>query len=76
MKQELWLGNEELVPLYEETLIQAGYHTFKLPRTNNKGDGECIHTYSLTFIVPGFCAPTYLDHTPDTLNGKLWGQNV
>ena len=57
LKQELWLGNEELVQLYEETLIQAGYHTFKLPRTNNKGDGECIHMCSLSFIVPGCVHP-------------------
>lgn len=37
--QEFWLGNHELVHLYEENLCKAGYHTYKLARTNNRGDG-------------------------------------
>ncbi|XP_078441712.1 calcium-binding endonuclease/exonuclease/phosphatase family isoform X2 [Wolffia australiana] len=37
--QEVWVGNEELVGLYEKTLEDAGYVCFKLARTNNKGDG-------------------------------------
>lgn len=35
--QEFWLGNEELVRLYEDTL--ARYQTYKLARTNGRGDG-------------------------------------
>lgn len=37
--QELWVGNEELVNLYEKRFGDAGYLTFKLGRTNNRGDG-------------------------------------
>ncbi|KAJ7965214.1 Calcium-binding endonuclease/exonuclease/phosphatase family [Quillaja saponaria] len=37
--QEFWVGNEELVNLYEKRLGDAGYITFKLGRPNNRGDG-------------------------------------
>ncbi|GLT79855.1 hypothetical protein SLA2020_513270 [Shorea laevis] len=37
--QEFWVGNEELVHMYRERLGDAGYDTFKLARTNNRGDG-------------------------------------
>jgi len=37
--QELWVGNEELVNMYENRLGDAGYIHFKLGRTNNRGDG-------------------------------------
>ncbi|XP_020577897.1 uncharacterized calcium-binding protein At1g02270 [Phalaenopsis equestris] len=37
--QEVWLGNDELVEMYEKRLGDAGYTSFKLPRTNNRGDG-------------------------------------
>ncbi|XP_022757657.1 uncharacterized calcium-binding protein At1g02270-like isoform X2 [Durio zibethinus] len=37
--QEFWVGNEELVHMYEERLGAAGYDTLKLARTNNRGDG-------------------------------------
>lgn len=37
--QEFWVGNEELVNLYETRLSDAGYLTFQLARTNNRGDG-------------------------------------
>ncbi|XP_047156708.1 uncharacterized calcium-binding protein At1g02270-like isoform X2 [Vigna umbellata] len=37
--QEFWVGNEELVHMYEERLGDAGYNLFKLGRTNNRGDG-------------------------------------
>ncbi|WOL07105.1 hypothetical protein Cni_G15842 [Canna indica] len=37
--QEVWLGNEELVDMYERRLGDAGYISFKLARTNNRGDG-------------------------------------
>ncbi|CAL5367828.1 unnamed protein product [Camellia sinensis] len=37
--QEFWVGNEELVDMYERRLGDAGYITFKLARTNNRGDG-------------------------------------
>ncbi|PPR90172.1 hypothetical protein GOBAR_AA30519 [Gossypium barbadense] len=36
--QEFWVGNEELVHMFEERLSAAGYKTFKLARTNNRGD--------------------------------------
>lgn len=39
LQQEVWVGNEELVGLYEKTLDDAGYVSFKLARTNNRGDG-------------------------------------
>lgn len=37
--QEVWLGNEELVDMYEKRLGDAGYVSLKLARTNNRGDG-------------------------------------
>ncbi|XP_064976840.1 uncharacterized calcium-binding protein At1g02270-like isoform X2 [Musa acuminata AAA Group] len=37
--QEVWLGNDELVDMYEKRLGDAGYVSFKLARTNNRGDG-------------------------------------
>jgi exonuclease III len=37
--QEFWVGNEELVDVYEKRLGAAGYMSFKLGRTNNRGDG-------------------------------------
>ncbi|KAK9093693.1 hypothetical protein Scep_025162 [Stephania cephalantha] len=38
-KEEFWVGNEELVQIYEKGLGDAGYTNFKLARTNNRGDG-------------------------------------
>ncbi|XP_022762805.1 uncharacterized calcium-binding protein At1g02270-like isoform X2 [Durio zibethinus] len=37
--QEFWVGNEELVNMYEKRLGDARYLNFKLGRTNNRGDG-------------------------------------
>ncbi|KAK2972805.1 hypothetical protein RJ640_028333 [Escallonia rubra] len=37
--QEFWVGNEELVNMYKKRLGDAGYVSFKLARTNNRGDG-------------------------------------
>ncbi|XP_027109932.1 uncharacterized calcium-binding protein At1g02270 [Coffea eugenioides] len=37
--QEFWVGNEELVNIYNKRLGAAGYTIFKLARTNNRGDG-------------------------------------
>ncbi|MCD7461379.1 hypothetical protein HAX54_046006 [Datura stramonium] len=37
--QEFWVGNEELVGMYDQRLEDAGYINFKLARTNNRGDG-------------------------------------
>ncbi|CAL8128232.1 unnamed protein product [Prunus armeniaca] len=37
--QEFWVGNEELVKIYEKRLGDAGYVNFQLARTNNRGDG-------------------------------------
>lgn len=37
--QEFWVGNEELVNIYDKRLGDAGYIHFKLARTNNRGDG-------------------------------------
>lgn len=37
--QEFWLGCEELTHLYDENLRKADYLTYKLARTNSRGDG-------------------------------------
>ncbi|KAL2226868.1 UNVERIFIED_CONTAM: putative calcium-binding protein [Sesamum indicum] len=37
--QEFWVGNEEMVSIYDKRLGDAGYTNFKLARTNNRGDG-------------------------------------
>ncbi|KAJ6679939.1 ENDONUCLEASE/EXONUCLEASE/PHOSPHATASE FAMILY PROTEIN [Salix purpurea] len=37
--QEFWVDNEELVHMYQQRLGDAGYVTFQLARTNNRGDG-------------------------------------
>ncbi|CAH8336762.1 unnamed protein product [Eruca vesicaria subsp. sativa] len=37
--QEVWVGNEELVNMYNDRLGSAGYSIFHLPRTNRRGDG-------------------------------------
>lgn len=47
MKQEFWVGNEELVNIYEKRLGAAGYTSFKLGRTNNRGDGKVSLSYSI-----------------------------
>ncbi|CAI7829802.1 unnamed protein product [Closterium sp. NIES-53] len=38
--QECWLSHPEWVRLFDSSLGAAGYRTLKLPRTNNRGDGE------------------------------------
>jgi hypothetical protein len=42
LSQEVWLGNDELVNMYEKRLGDANYMLFKLARTNNRGDGELL----------------------------------
>ncbi|KVI10085.1 EF-hand-like domain-containing protein [Cynara cardunculus var. scolymus] len=37
--QEFWVGNDELVNMYDTRLSDAGYINFRLARTNNRGDG-------------------------------------
>lgn len=37
--QEFWVGNEELVRMYEKRLGDASYKTYILARTNSRGDG-------------------------------------
>ncbi|MCO5561724.1 hypothetical protein L7F22_015347 [Adiantum nelumboides] len=37
--QEFWLKNEELARLFDHSLGCSGYSTYKLARTNNRGDG-------------------------------------
>lgn len=37
--KEFWVGNEELVRIFERRLGDAGYKTYILARTNNRGDG-------------------------------------
>lgn len=49
--QEFWVGNEELVDMYEKRLSDAGYLNFKLPRTNNRGDGVSISFFLFFFSV-------------------------
>lgn len=49
--QEVWLGNEELVEMYERRLGDAGYISLKLARTNNRGDGTFLFL-SLVLELP------------------------
>lgn len=49
--QEFWVGNEELVDLYDKALGEAGYITFKLARTNNRGDGKTLDLTSAIFFL-------------------------
>lgn len=49
--QEFWMGNEELVNMYEKRLGDAGYITFKLARTNNRGDGLLTAVHKDKFKV-------------------------
>ncbi|GLJ53494.1 hypothetical protein SUGI_1141330 [Cryptomeria japonica] len=37
--QEFWVGNEELVEMYERDLKNKGYAIYKLGRPKNRGDG-------------------------------------
>lgn len=60
--QEFWVGNEELVHMYEERLGDAGYHLFKLARTNNRGDGlltaidtECLRVVDYRELLFNDC---------------------
>ncbi|KAK7275935.1 hypothetical protein RIF29_17062 [Crotalaria pallida] len=52
--QEFWVGNEELVNLYEKRLGDAGYISFKLGRTNNRGDGLLIAVQKENFKVVNY----------------------
>ncbi|KAK7321325.1 hypothetical protein VNO77_31852 [Canavalia gladiata] len=52
--QEFWVGNEELVNLYEKRLSDAGYINFKLGRTNNRGDGLLIAVQKEYFTVVNY----------------------
>ncbi|KAL1565478.1 hypothetical protein AAHA92_07690 [Salvia divinorum] len=49
--QEFWVGNEELVSIYDKRLGDAGYEIFKLARTNNRGDGLLIAVHKDYFRV-------------------------
>ncbi|KAK9727037.1 hypothetical protein RND81_05G254100 [Saponaria officinalis] len=49
--QEFWVGNEELVKMYEKRLGDAGYLTYKLARTNNRGDGLLTAIHESKFRV-------------------------
>ncbi|XP_047328322.1 uncharacterized calcium-binding protein At1g02270-like [Impatiens glandulifera] len=49
--QEFWVGNEELVNMYERRLGNAGYLNFKLARTNNRGDGLLTSVHKDHFRV-------------------------
>ncbi|KAL5171517.1 putative calcium-binding protein [Glycine soja] len=60
--QEFWVGNEELVNMYEERLGDAGYNLFKLARTNNRGDGlltairkECLRVMDYKELLLNDC---------------------
>ncbi|XP_043694590.1 uncharacterized calcium-binding protein At1g02270-like isoform X2 [Telopea speciosissima] len=52
--QEFWVGNEELVGMYEWRLSDAGYATYKLARTNNRGDGLLIAVHQKDFQVRNY----------------------
>ncbi|KAA8549925.1 hypothetical protein F0562_001609 [Nyssa sinensis] len=49
--QEFWMGNEELVGMYEKRLGDTGYVTYKLARTNNRGDGLLTAVHQNHFHV-------------------------
>ncbi|XP_062205748.1 uncharacterized calcium-binding protein At1g02270-like [Phragmites australis] len=49
--QEVWLGNDELVDMYEKRLGHANYSLFKLARTNNRGDGLLTAVHKSYFNV-------------------------
>ncbi|CAN6288421.1 unnamed protein product [Urochloa humidicola] len=49
--QEVWLGNDELVDMYQKQLGDANYTLFKLARTNNRGDGLLTAVHSSYFNV-------------------------
>ncbi|KAL6623055.1 hypothetical protein ACP70R_021488 [Stipagrostis hirtigluma subsp. patula] len=49
--QEVWLGNDELVDMYEKRLGDANYTLFKLARTNNRGDGLLTAVHKNYFHV-------------------------
>lgn len=51
VSQEFWVQNEELVRMYEKRLGDAGYQTFKLPRTNNRGDGTLTNFVSSILLL-------------------------
>lgn len=44
------MGNEELVDMYEKRLGDAGYVSFKLARTNNRGDGMAFCFFFILFF--------------------------
>ncbi|XP_010520930.1 PREDICTED: uncharacterized calcium-binding protein At1g02270-like isoform X2 [Tarenaya hassleriana] len=52
--QEFWVGNEELVNLYEKRLGDAGYLSYKLARTNNRGDGLLTAVHKDYFRVVNY----------------------
>ncbi|XP_014504866.1 uncharacterized calcium-binding protein At1g02270 isoform X2 [Vigna radiata var. radiata] len=52
--QEFWIGNKELVDLYDKRLGDTGYINFKLARTNNRGDGLLIAVQKEYFTVVNY----------------------
>ncbi|KAH9724477.1 EF-hand domain-containing protein [Citrus sinensis] len=52
--EEFWVGNEELVDMYEKRLSDAGYVNFKLARTNNRGDGLLTAVHKDYFRVVNY----------------------
>ncbi|KAM1070439.1 hypothetical protein ACFX13_002280 [Malus domestica] len=52
--QEFWVGNEELVNIYEKRLGDAGYINLKLGRTNNRGDGLLTAVHKDYFRVVNY----------------------
>ncbi|CAN0889197.1 Uncharacterized calcium-binding protein At1g02270 [Linum grandiflorum] len=49
--QEFWTGNEDFVHMYEDKLCDAGYFTFQLARTNNRGDGLLMAVHKDFFRI-------------------------
>lgn len=60
--QEFWIGNDELVRLYEERLAYAGYLTFKLARTCDRGDGLLTAIRSDQIMVLNYRELRFNDH--------------
>uniref|UniRef100_A0A166DJY7 EF-hand domain-containing protein n=1 Tax=Daucus carota subsp. sativus TaxID=79200 RepID=A0A166DJY7_DAUCS len=58
--QEFWVGNEELVKMYEKRLGEAGYRTYKLARTNNRGDGNDSVISALSIKCSNYSGSIYV----------------
>ncbi|URE04440.1 calcium-binding protein [Musa troglodytarum] len=66
--QEFWLGNDELVNMYEKQLGDAGYISFKLAWTNNRGDGLLTAVHRDYFRILKLLFNDFGDHVAQLLH--------